>query len=77
MDEKFHSFEGMKLAVYSLHRFRASQNGDIGKHLLCIRKRPWYPTSHKVYASEYTNFSMQGVSVSSGGCRGAGWGGGG
>jgi len=74
MEEKFHSFEDMKLAVFSLHRFRASQNGDIGKHLLCIRKRPWCSASHRVYASEYTNFRMQGVSISNGG-RGAGRGG--
>jgi hypothetical protein len=30
MDEKFHSFGGVKLAAFSLHRFRASKNGDIG-----------------------------------------------
>jgi hypothetical protein len=75
MDEKFYSFEVMTLEVLSLNRFRASQNGDIGKHLLCIRKRPWYPTVHKVYASEYTNCRMQGVSVSSGGLDAAEWGG--
>ena len=75
MEEKFLSFEGMILEVFSLNRFRASQNGDIWKHLFCIRKRPWYPASHEVYASEYTNFRIQGVSVSSRGWGGAGWGG--
>jgi len=75
MEEKFHSFKDKKLAVSSLHRFHVSQNGDVGKHLLCIRKRPWCPASHRVYASEYTDFRMQGVSVSS--VDGAGQGGGG